>query len=86
LDFLDPAGPATVEADVVLRQGYDEFLDLLRKLPTALRETLWLREVGDLTYGEIAAVLDIAVGTVMSRLHNARKRLSRRLRPRQGWG
>lgn len=82
LDFIDPAGPASVEADVVERFEYEEILELIRSLPSPLRETIWLREVGELGYAEIAAVLDVPIGTVMSRLHNARRKLSRRLRGR----
>ena len=36
------------------------------------REILVLRDFHDLTYAEIAGVLDVPVGTVMSRLHAAR--------------
>ena len=43
------------------------------------REILILREFQDLTYAEIAEVLDIPKGTVMSRLHNARRRLRDRI-------
>ncbi len=52
---------------------------LLQQLPPALREVLWLREVMDLSYAEIADIQDVPVGTVMSRLHSARKRASRLL-------
>ncbi len=52
---------------------------LLQQLPPALREVLWLREVMDLSYAEIADVQDVPVGTVMSRLHSARKRAIRLL-------
>jgi len=83
VDVLDSAGPATVEHDVVLRLEYDEVLDLLRTLPSPLRETIWLREVGEFSYGEIAAILDVPVGTVMSRLHSARKKISRQLQRRE---
>jgi len=51
------------------------------------REILILREFQDYSYSEIARVLDIPKGTVMSRLHNARKRLREKLIPimeRQG--
>jgi RNA polymerase sigma-70 factor (ECF subfamily) len=41
------------------------------RLPPHQRETLQLRLVDDLSYDEIAAVLEIPVGTVRSRLHNA---------------
>lgn len=80
MELVDPAAPAAVEEDVVRRLEYDEVLGMLRALPTPLRETIWLREIGELGYAEIAAILDVPIGTVMSRLHNARKKLSRRLR------
>ena len=54
-------------------------LAILARLPAAHREILWLREVMDLTYGEIAGVLEIPIGTVMSRLHSARKKAAKLL-------
>jgi len=44
----------------------------LRELPAEQREILWLRELEDMSYGEIAAALGIAEGTVKSRLARAR--------------
>ncbi len=52
---------------------------LLQQLPPALREVLWLREVMDLSYAEMAEIQGVPLGTVMSRLHAARKRASRLL-------
>ena len=49
-------------------------------LPDASRETLILREVEGLSYSEIAEALDIPKGTVMSRLHYARRRVQELLR------
>jgi len=49
-------------------------------LPDASRETLILREVEGLSYAEIAEALDIPKGTVMSRLHYARRRTQELLR------
>ena len=49
-------------------------------LPDAARETLILREVEGLSYTEIAEALDIPKGTVMSRLHYARRRVQEILR------
>jgi RNA polymerase sigma-70 factor (ECF subfamily) len=46
-----------------------------RSLPEAARSVLVLREYGGLSYQEIASVLDIPVGSVMSRLNYARNRL-----------
>ncbi len=50
---------------------------VLSELPEPLRLVLILREMHDLSYDEIAAVLDIPVGTVRSRLFEARKRFAR---------
>jgi len=47
----------------------------IAKLPREMRETLELRLADELSYEEIAAVLEIPVGTVRSRLHNAVKKL-----------
>ena len=61
----------------------DDRLDAMRAaisgLPEALRETLELRVGQDLSYQEIATVLDVPVGTVRSRLHNAVEQLRARL-------
>jgi RNA polymerase sigma-70 factor (ECF subfamily) len=51
------------------------------RLPEASRETVVLRELEGLSYAEIAAALDVPIGTVMSRLHAARKRLALELAP-----
>lgn len=50
-------------------------------LPEKSRTALILREYEDLSYAEIAEVLEIPIGTVMSRLYNARKRLVEELTP-----
>ena len=47
------------------------------RLPAEQREVLLLAAVEEMKYEEIAAVLDIPVGTVMSRLSRARERLRR---------
>jgi RNA polymerase sigma-70 factor (ECF subfamily) len=47
----------------------------MRSLPEAARSVLVLREYGGLSYQEIAGVLDVPIGTVMSRLNYARNRL-----------
>ena len=65
-------GPETTliekERVALLQQG-------MRCLPDAARSVLVLREYGGLSYQEIASVLDVPVGTVMSRLNYARNRL-----------
>jgi RNA polymerase sigma factor (sigma-70 family) len=51
----------------------------LEELPVEFREVLILRELEGLSYQEIAAVVGIPTGTVMSRLARARQRLGRQL-------
>lgn len=63
----------------------DELHRALEKLPPEWRETLWLREVEELTYEEIAEVQRCPVGTVRSRLARARARMIELLEvPRHG--
>jgi RNA polymerase sigma-70 factor (ECF subfamily) len=51
-----------------------------RRTGEAFREVVWLRDVDELTYQEIADVLEIPIGTVMSRLSRGRKQLYERAR------
>jgi RNA polymerase sigma-70 factor (ECF subfamily) len=51
----------------------------LDQLPFEFRMTILLADMHDLSYKEIAEVLDCPVGTVMSRLHRARKLLQAQL-------
>jgi RNA polymerase sigma-70 factor (ECF subfamily) len=51
----------------------------LSSLPQPLREILVLREIEDLSYKQIAEVLDMPIGTVMSRLARAREKLAETL-------
>lgn len=52
----------------------------MKSLPEAARSVLVLREYGELSYREIASVLDIPLGTVMSRLNYARNLLREMLK------
>jgi RNA polymerase sigma-70 factor (ECF subfamily) len=49
--------------------------DALEALPPAFREAVWLRDVEDLAYADIAQVLDVPIGTVMSRISRGRRLL-----------
>jgi RNA polymerase sigma-70 factor, ECF subfamily len=48
-------------------------------LPPAFREAVWLRDVEEFTYGEIAGILGVPTGTVMSRISRGRRQLYQRL-------
>ena len=52
----------------------------LDALPGAFRQAVWLRDVEELTYAEIAGVLGVPMGTVMSRISRGRRALHERLR------
>jgi RNA polymerase sigma-70 factor, ECF subfamily len=80
------AGPLELEGTglAALRINPDELDERLKKALENLQEeyqmVLLLWAVEDLTYKEIAEVLDVPIGTVMSRLHRARQKLSAQLR------
>lgn len=54
----------------------DRVAKAIRSLPAGQREIIVLREFEDLSYREIAEVTGIPIGTVMSRLHTARRSLA----------
>ncbi len=63
---------------MLLERLDSQMLDrLISKLPPLYREVLVLREIEDLSYREIAEILTLPIGTVMSRLARARQRLQR---------
>ena len=53
----------------------EEVLAALAKLPSGFQEVIVLADVEELSYKEIATVLEIPIGTVMSRVHRARRLL-----------
>jgi RNA polymerase sigma-70 factor, ECF subfamily len=81
----------TVESDdpeTILLEGADtEMLrEALEALPAEFREVVVLRELEGLSYKKIAGIADVPVGTVMSRLARARKRLRLSLTGRREGG
>ncbi|MFN7960458.1 MAG: sigma-70 family RNA polymerase sigma factor [Thermoanaerobaculia bacterium] len=63
------------ETSFARRELAERLWESLRALPEAQREILVLRDYQDLSYAEIAEVLGVPLGTVMSRLHRARASL-----------
>ena len=77
---LDP------EALVMQRQTVEHVRQTLEALPGDFREVLVLRELEGLSYKEIAAIVGIPIGTVMSRLARGRERLLGVLGPNETAG
>ena len=66
--------------DVVVGRTFDVVVDAaLSALPTKFRQVVLLVDVDGLTYAETAEALGVPEGTVMSRLHRARRRIRDRL-------
>jgi RNA polymerase sigma-70 factor (ECF subfamily) len=80
-------GPTEFETPerVLLRATMDADLrDALDELPDAFRQAVWLRDVEELSYAEIAKVLDVPLGTVMSRISRGRRLLFEKLAGSKG--
>ncbi len=75
-------GPIEVSVDgedPLANEYTDEMQRSLGQLPTELRETLLLVVVGELTHQEVADMLSLPLGTVLSRVSRARARLRKYL-------
>ena len=74
------AGEEALEQDVVVeRLSQDSVVNALADVPPQFREVVVLVDIGDFTYADAAQILDIPIGTVMSRLHRGRRALKQRL-------
>ena len=73
-------GPAETPETLLLRDTLaPELQAAVDALPDAFREAVWLRDVEEFSYAEIANMLSIPVGTVMSRISRGRRMLFERL-------
>jgi len=76
LELSAPADPAATPEEQLLRATMGPDLQAaLDALPEAFREAVWLRDVEEFPYAEIAEMLGIPVGTVMSRISRGRRML-----------
>ena len=73
-DKLEEAeGKPLDEERVIERLSQDSIVEALTHVPHDFRDVLVLVDIGDFSYADTAQILDIPVGTVMSRLHRARR-------------
>jgi RNA polymerase sigma factor (sigma-70 family) len=70
-----PSGEDDPETTLIKSRDLRRLQELISGLPIELRETLVLRELEELSYKDIAAVTQVPIGTVMSRLWRARRAL-----------
>lgn len=75
---VQPA-PSITEDEILAQIDDAEVFRALDELPDNFRQVVLLADVEGFAYREIADILEIPVGTVMSRLHRARRRLKERL-------
>jgi RNA polymerase sigma-70 factor (ECF subfamily) len=82
---LEAPDPTPTPEATLLRLNNLAALHLaLDQLPSPLRETLLLCDLEELAYKDIATILDIPIGTVMSRISRARRTLRELLEPQLG--
>ena len=68
-----PTTFSTPESLLIERSNSAEVQGAIEQLPVIFREVILLRDVEDASYREVAEILSIPIGTVMSRLARARK-------------
>lgn len=77
LEHAEPSDPngETPEAALIAKVDAEQLRAAIAALPAPFRETLVLRDIEGLDYREIAEATEVPIGTVMSRLARARRRL-----------
>jgi RNA polymerase sigma-70 factor, ECF subfamily len=78
---LESTAPeANPDEDRVLeRLSQDSIVDALADVPHDFRDVIVLVDIGEFSYADAAQILDIPIGTVMSRLHRGRRILKKNL-------
>ena len=84
-ESADAGGPQFNPEQLLTRATLDADLKAaLDDLPDAFRQAVWLRDVEEFSYAEIATMLDIPIGTVMSRISRGRRALFASLQAARG--
>ena len=76
---LEAATGETEEDRVLQRLSQDHVAEALASVPHDFRDVVVLVDIGDFSYADAAQILEIPIGTVMSRLHRGRRILKREL-------
>ena len=79
---LEESGSPDGEERVVERLSQDSVVEALAAVPHDFRDVIVLVDIGEFAYKDAAQILDIPVGTVMSRLHRGRRLLKHELADR----
>lgn len=74
-DGLHPHDPSDPEKILIENIDNQKLMTLIEELPAEFREVVVLRDVEGMSYKDIAAIADLPLGTVMSRLARARRKL-----------
>ncbi|HEY0268111.1 MAG TPA: sigma-70 family RNA polymerase sigma factor [Methyloradius sp.] len=74
------------EIILIQKDSHRSLMEALRELPIEFREVMIMRELEDLSYKQIAEIIQIPIGTVMSRLGRGRKQLATILASKQNIG
>jgi RNA polymerase sigma-70 factor (ECF subfamily) len=78
--FAESQGEQALEQEqVVERLSQDSVVTALSSLPHDFRDVVVLVDIGEFSYADAAQILDIPIGTVMSRLHRGRRLLKQQL-------
>src|SRR5687767_7465794 len=76
---IEAATGETEEERVLDRLSQDHVAEALAEVPHDFRDVVVLVDIGDFSYAEAAQILDIPIGTVMSRLHRGRRILKKEM-------
>ena len=82
-DLADPREEVPGDA-IVSREEKDLVRNALKELDENHRTILLLRYTDEMSYGDMATILGISIGTVMSRLFNANRKLKRIVKQLEG--
>src|SRR3984885_15534623 len=83
-ETLDTSAGPTPEDNLIRLNNQAALHTALEQLPPQLREVLLLCDVEEIKYKDIALILDVPIGTVMSRVSRARRTLRQLLQPQLG--